>query len=146
MKIPAFATKNPVAVVMLFAAICLLGYLSVDRLGIDLLPDISTPKIVVTLTVEDLSPQELEEKYGRLMESMLSTVRHVERVNTVARVGQLVATVEFRWDTDMDFALLDVQKSIGYLESDLYALTFDTCRCHSDLYRAFIRKFQCVPD
>ena len=47
MSLPRFSTRRPVAIAMLFLAIALLGVISWTRLPIDLLPDISYPKLVV---------------------------------------------------------------------------------------------------
>ena len=47
MSIPGASTKKPVAVWMLFLAIILLGGISYVRLPIDLLPDVSYPRLVI---------------------------------------------------------------------------------------------------
>jgi len=46
-SIPGISTRRPVAVWMLFLAVILLGLISYARLPIDLLPDVSYPKLVV---------------------------------------------------------------------------------------------------
>jgi len=49
MNIPSFSVKYPITVVMIIIGIVLLGLISLNRLGTDLMPDIHSPKIVVTL-------------------------------------------------------------------------------------------------
>lgn len=112
------AVRFPVTVVMIFAGVLLLGWISLDQLGIDLLPDISSPKVVVVLESGNRPPREMEDVFGEQLESRLSTISGVSRVSSVSRVGSIMVTVEFYWDTDMDFALLEVQKNIGYLQAD----------------------------
>ncbi len=112
------AVRFPVTVVMIFTGVLLLGYISLDKLGIDLLPDISSPKVVVVLESGNRPPREMEDVFGEQLESQLSTISGVSRVSSVSRVGSIMVTVEFYWDSDMDFALLEVQKNIGYLQAD----------------------------
>ena len=112
------AASRPVAVSMVFLAVLVAGYLSWGRLPIDLLPDIASPKVVVSVTAGDRAPEEMEEKFGEPIESRLVTVRHMAGVSSISRNGRILVTVEFHWNTDMDLALIDVQKAVGELASD----------------------------
>jgi HAE1 family hydrophobic/amphiphilic exporter-1 len=94
-------------------AVLLLGWISLGGLGTDLLPNIQTPVVTVDLQAPGKSPQEMEERYTRRLERDISTLAGVERVYSVTRSGQSVVVAEFSWETDMDFALLDVQKKVG---------------------------------
>ena len=60
MSLPRFSTRRPVAIAMLFLAIALLGVISYARLPIDLLPDISYPKLVVFTSYPNVAPAEVE--------------------------------------------------------------------------------------
>ncbi|MCB9502895.1 MAG: efflux RND transporter permease subunit [Deferribacteres bacterium] len=118
MNIPKFSVKYPVTVAMLMLGICLLGIISLNRLGTDLLPSIYNPRIVVELRSGEKSPLEMEDKFGRQIEGELGTISRVVDVQTTCSLGRLVATITFNWGTDMDFALLDVQKKVTRFESE----------------------------
>ena len=118
MTLPEFSTRYPVTIVMATFAVVLLGWISLDGLGTDLLPNVQTPVITVDLKVPGKSPQEMEERYTRRLERDVSTVSGVDRVYSITRSGQAVVVAEFSWDTDMDFALLDVQKRMGAYGTD----------------------------
>ena len=60
MSIPSTSTRRPVAVAMLFLAVILLGIISFVRLPIDLLPDVSYPRLVVYTSYPDVAPAEVE--------------------------------------------------------------------------------------
>jgi len=115
MNIPSFSVKYPITVVMIIIGIVLLGLISLNRLGTDLMPDIHSPKIVVTLESGEKPPQEMEEQFAKIIEGLVSTVSKVKKVSSVSRVGLTQVTVEFFWDTDMDFAMIDIQKKVGRL-------------------------------
>lgn len=118
MSLPGFATRYPVTVAMGTLAVVLLGVISMGRLGTDLLPRLETPVITVDLQAPGRSPQEMEERYTRGLEREVSTLTGVRRVYSVTRTGQSVVVVEFHWDTDMEFALLDVQRRAGQYAVD----------------------------
>ncbi len=125
MSLPEFSTRYPVTIAMATFAVILLGWISLDGLGTDLLPSVQTPVITVDLQVPGKSPQEMEERYTRRLERDISTVSGVDRVYSITRSGQTVVVAEFTWETDMDFALLDVQKRTGTYATDDEITTLD---------------------
>ena len=117
-RLAALATRRPIGVCVVAVAIGLIGYLSWRELPIDLLPDLRSPTIVVSLRSGDRSPIEMERLFGERVERLLFTVQGVEEVEQVARSGRLLSTISFSWESDLDTALIDVQKAIGSLEGD----------------------------
>ena len=119
MSLPGFSTRYPVTVTMGTLAVVLLGLISVGRLGTALLPSLDTPVVTVDLRVPGRSPQEMEERYTRNVERDVRSIGGVSRVYSVTRAGQSVVVVEFDWEADMEFALLDVQKrTASYAAAD----------------------------
>ena len=115
MGLSQFAVRSPTKVAMLFLGIILLGWISLRRLPINLFPDLRSPKITVVVTTKGLSPEEVERRVSRQLERSLLTIRHVRDVVTFSRDESAVGVVEFDWNTDMDFALLDVKKGAAGL-------------------------------
>lgn len=118
MNFPQFSVRYPVTIAMVMLGIAILGVISFDRLGTDLLPAIYNPRIVVELQSGERSPQEMEQRFARKLEGELGTVSKVVDVSTRCSLGRVLATATFSWGTDMDFALLDVQKKVASYESD----------------------------
>ncbi|MCG8604839.1 efflux RND transporter permease subunit, partial [bacterium] len=118
MNLPKFSVRYPVTVAMLMLAIGILGVISFGRLGTDLLPSIYNPRIVVELQSGERSPQDMEQRFARDLEGALGTISNVVEVRSVCSIGRIIATATFSWGTDMDFALLDVQKKVASFESD----------------------------
>ncbi len=97
---------------MIILAILLLGYISFQRLGIDLLPDLNSPKLFVRVTAGELPPEEMEQKFTSSMESQAARQKNVINVSSVTQVGQSLIAVEYAWKSDMDEAFLDLQKAM----------------------------------
>ncbi len=118
MSLPDFSTRYPVTITMGTLVVVLLGWISLGKLGTDLLPNLQTPVITVNLQAPGKSPEEMEERYTRRLERNISTVSQVQRVYSITRAGQSVIVAEFAWEASMDFALLDVQKRVASFASD----------------------------
>lgn len=112
------ATRRPVSICVIALAIAIIGYLSWEQRPIDLLPDLQSPTIVVSIRAGDRPPLEIERLFGERLEQQLFTVRGIREIEQVSRTGRLVATVLFDWNADVDIGLIDVQKAIGGIEGD----------------------------
>lgn len=111
-KLARFSVKYPTTILMIILAILLLGYISFQRLGIDLLPDLNSPKLFVRVTAGELPPEEMEQKFTSSMESQAARQKNVINVSSVTQVGQSLIAVEYAWKSDMDEAFLDLQKAM----------------------------------
>lgn len=119
MSIPAACIRRPVAVAMLVLSVILLGGISFVRLPIDLLPDISYPRLVVYTSYANVAPSEMERLITEPVERESATIPGVERVSSVSRDGLSLVTLRFTWGTDMDFAMLGLREALDNLRSGL---------------------------
>lgn len=119
MSIPRTSTRRPVAVAMLVLAVVLLGAISYARLPIDLLPDVSFPRLVVHTGYPDVAPAEVERLVTERIESQAAAVPGVEKVTSVSQEGVSLVTLRFAWGTDMDFAALNVRERLDNIRDQL---------------------------
>ena len=119
MSLPRVSVRRPVAVAMLFLAVVMLGLLSFARLPIDLLPDVSYPRIVVFTSYPDVSPAEIERLITERVEGAVATTPLAERVTSISREGVSLVTLRLAWGTDMDFAMLNVRERLDNLRTVL---------------------------
>ena len=119
MSVPRLSTKRPVAVCMLVLAVVLLGVISYLRLPIDLLPDVSFPRMVVHTSYPDVAPAEIERLVTERVEAQVAAVPGVEKVTSVSQEGVSLVTLRFAWGTDMDFAALNVRERLDNLRDVL---------------------------
>ena len=116
MRITHVAIRRPVTVFMAVTAVVLFGFVAVDRLALDLLPEISYPSLTVQTDYEDTAPQEIESLLTRPVEEAVGVVPGLNRITSVSRAGQSEVVLEFDWDTDMHIAGVDVREKLDLIE------------------------------
>ncbi len=112
MKITQITIKRPVSTYMFFLAIVLLGFVSLRELSVDLLPDISYPRLSVITRYPGVAPEEIETFVTRPLEAALSRIPGLRRVESVSEEEFSYMTLEFSWGTDMDFAMLHTREKL----------------------------------
>ena len=115
------ATERRVTIAMLMVAIVLFGMVSLSRLKLNLLPDISYPTLTVRTELTGAAPAEIENLLTKPIEESVGVVRNVRVVRSVSRSGQSDVTIEFLWGTDMDIAGVDVREKLDILQLPLEA-------------------------
>ena len=109
------ATERRVTIVMMMTAIVLFGMVSLSRLNLNLLPDISYPTLTVRAELTGAAPVEIENLLSKPIEEAVGVVRNVRLVRSVSRSGQADITIEFLWGTDMDMAGIDIREKLDIL-------------------------------
>jgi HAE1 family hydrophobic/amphiphilic exporter-1 len=106
------ATERRVTIMMSVVAIVLFGLVSLSRLKVNLLPDISYPTVTVRTELTGAAPIEIENLLTKPIEEAVGVIRNVRLVRSISRAGQSDVTLEFSWGTDMDIAGIDVREKI----------------------------------
>ncbi len=109
------ATERRVTIVMLMVAIGLFGMVSLSRLNLNLLPDISYPTVTIRTELTGAAPVEVENLVTKPIEEAVGVIRNVRLVRSVSRSGQSDVTLEFLWGTDMDVAGVEVREKLDLL-------------------------------
>jgi HAE1 family hydrophobic/amphiphilic exporter-1 len=121
MQLIDFAIRRRVTIVMCTVAIALFGLVSLSRLKLNLLPDLSYPTLTVRTELTGAAPLEIENLITRPVEEAVGIIRNVRQVRSVSRSGQSDVILEFVWGTDMDLAGIDVREKLDLLELPLEA-------------------------
>ncbi|MBR4842041.1 MAG: efflux RND transporter permease subunit [Bacteroidaceae bacterium] len=117
-KLVSWAVSKPVTVMMAVLAILLLGKISYDRLSVELLPSMNSPRLFVEIDAGERPPEEIEKQFVRNMESQIARQSDVRSVSSVIKVGTARLTVEYAWRKNMDEAFLDLEKAMNSFSQD----------------------------
>jgi len=112
MKLARMAVDRPVTMYMFYIAVILLGVVSLRELSVDLLPDISYPRLSVITNYPGVAPEEVETLITAPLESAVSRIPGLRRVESVSKEGVSFLTLEFDWGTNMDFTMLHAREQL----------------------------------
>ena len=104
---------------MLSGVIVLLGLISLYRLPVDLMPDITYPSITVRVGYGGVGPAEIEELIVRPLEQSLAAVPGLEQVNSTASEGSGTVRLNFAWGTDLNDAADEVRTRVDRVRGRL---------------------------
>jgi len=62
-KLTQFSVNYPVTILMVVLGIMILGWISYDKLGVDLFPDLNNPRIFVEIKSGERPPEEMEKQF-----------------------------------------------------------------------------------
>lgn len=119
MRIVDLAVKRPVAISMFTFAVLLFGMVSLGRLSVNLLPDLSYPTLTIRTDYDGAAPGEVEQLVSKPIEEAIGVVKGVRKVTSTSRAGQSDVVLSFAWGTDMDFASLEVREKLDVLQLPL---------------------------
>ncbi len=111
--------RRPVTVFIAAVAAVVFGVVAFGELATDLLPDITYPSLTVRTTYEGAAPVEVESLLTRPIENAVGVVDNLVKVTSSSRPEISEVTLEFAWDTAMDFAALDVRERLDLLRLPL---------------------------
>ena len=103
----AWSIHNPVGISMLALTVVVIGFFSLGRLGVDLLPNIIYPEIRVRIMDEGVPATIMEDQITRQLEEQLAITENAILVQSFSREGQSQVNLSFPYGTDIDIALRD---------------------------------------
>ena len=111
--------RRPVAVFMVVLAVAVFGLVSLQKLPITLLPDISYPTLTVRTEYDGAAPAEVEKLVTRHLEENLAVISNLVSYRSISRAGVSDVILEFEWDTQMAFATQDVREKVDQIKTRL---------------------------
>ena len=105
---------------MIFAALSLLGVISLSCLPVELYPDISFGQISVIVYVRGgIPPTEVESMVTKPIEEAVSTVSHMEDILSISKEGESTVVLSFERGIDMQLAAMDVREKFARVKEQL---------------------------
>lgn len=118
-NISAWAIKNPIAPLLLFILLMIVGLFSFNSIAINSDPNIEVPFITVTVTQPGAAPAELETQVTTRVEAALTAIQGVKRIQSSVGEGYSSTFIEMQIGTDVEKALDDARSAMTRIRSDL---------------------------
>ncbi len=119
MSLARTAINRPITMYMICSIIVLLGGISLTRLPVDLMPDVTYPSITVRVSYAGVGPLEMEELVARPIEQAVAAVAGVEQINSTASEGSATVRLNFSWGTNLNAAADDVRSRLDRVRGRL---------------------------
>lgn len=107
-----FLIHRPIAVIMTFIAILILGGVASGLLPVSLMPDVDIPEITVQIEEAGLSARELENTVVQPLRQSLMQVIHLDDINSETREGHGIIRLRFKYGTDINYAFIDANEKV----------------------------------
>ncbi len=119
MSLARVSVKRPIGVLTIAVAVVVLGVVAANRLAVDLLPSVDSPRLSITTMYEGVAPQEMETLITRPIEQAVSTIEGVTELSASSSEGLSRVQLRFDWGHDLDTAANDVRQQIDRVRSRL---------------------------
>ena len=104
--------RRPVGTLAIASVVLVLGLFFVDRLPVNLLPEVEFPLVRVTVNYPGVAPEIMEEQVTRVLERSLSSVENLSRISSRASEGRTNVNLIFEHGVDLDVAMQNTARQL----------------------------------
>ena len=119
MNFSAWSIRNPIAPILAFVLLMVLGWQSFNSLPITRFPTIDIPLVAVTVAQSGAAPAEMETQVTRKIEDAVAGITGVKNITSSISDGVSTTAVEFRMEVPTDKAVQDVKDAIDRILGDI---------------------------
>ena len=111
-----FSLQNRLSILAAASAVIVVGGMVARSLPVDVLPELSRPRVVLITECPGLAPEEVERRVSFPLETSVNGANGVIAVRSVSDIGLSVVYVEFEWGSDVYTARQIVQERIATVQ------------------------------
>jgi multidrug efflux pump subunit AcrB len=105
---------------MLFIGFSVMGYISYNKLPVELFPNVELPILIVQVTsTSEVDPRYMETQAIVPLESVISTLDGIEEISSNADSRQGMIFISFQPGVNTKYAYLKLEQKVGAIQSDL---------------------------
>ncbi len=119
MNFSAWSIRNPIAPILAFFILLVLGWQSFNALPITRFPNIDFPVVIVNVSQSGAAPAELEAQVTKIVEDAVVGITGVKNVTSTVNDGSSTTAIEFRMEVPSDKAVQDVKDAMDRVRGDL---------------------------
>ncbi len=107
-----YSLRHRMLILTLTAFTVVYGGIVLQKLPVDVFPDMNRPTVNILTAVEGMAPEEVEVVVTRPIEAVLNGTPGVTKIYSSSVTGLSVVRAEFDWGTDLRFARLAVSERL----------------------------------
>ncbi|RPJ85429.1 MAG: efflux RND transporter permease subunit, partial [Acidobacteria bacterium] len=117
--ITALSIRRPIGAMAIASVVIVLGLFYLQRLPVDLLPEIAYPQIRVSVNYPGTAPGVVEQQVTRVLERNLAGTENLVSLQSEASEGRTSISLLFDVGTDLDVALQDASRLLERARAQL---------------------------
>lgn len=111
--------NKPVTTLLVFIMMVAMGIFCIFDMPVDMYPDMDLPYMLVYTKYDDAGPEEVEQSLTRTMESSLSGLSGLKKMQSTSQSGASIIFLEFDYGTNLDTAAIEIRDKIDMVRSYL---------------------------
>ncbi|MGH7656630.1 MAG: efflux RND transporter permease subunit, partial [Gemmatimonadales bacterium] len=112
MSLSSAAIRRPVTTIATILAFVLVGAVSLSRLPVALLPDVTLPVLTIRTSYPGAAAEEVSRLVAEPIEEAIAATPGLVELRSVSRNAQVTTTARFAWGTDMPTTVLNVRERL----------------------------------
>jgi HAE1 family hydrophobic/amphiphilic exporter-1 len=113
MTLPELSIKRHVLAWMVSAVIVLFGIIAYQKIGVDRVPSIDFPIIMISTTLRGADPDVVDTSITSVIESAINTTPGIEHIQSASSPGVSSISITFALNKDIDVAFNEVQSKVN---------------------------------
>ncbi|MDD5310041.1 MAG: efflux RND transporter permease subunit [Deltaproteobacteria bacterium] len=119
MKLADVSIRRPVLATVMVAVLVVFGVSGYSKLGLDMMPDVEMPVVMITAVYPGADPETIESKVVEKLEEAVSTVNSIKLLRSTSMESVGFVTIQFELERSADQATQDVRDKIQTALVDL---------------------------
>ena len=117
MTLSEYSIRKPITTIMVALSVIVLGWISLFRLPLEYLPDLTFPSISIEVNYPSSSPEEIERNITRPIEEAMGTLSGVKGLRSSSYGSRASIRVEFDYSVDMDLASVHIRDRLDQVRN-----------------------------
>jgi HAE1 family hydrophobic/amphiphilic exporter-1 len=113
------AVRRPVFTTMVMCALTVFGWVSLRRLGVDLMPRVEFPFVTIITYLPGADPETVESRVSDPIEEAVNTLSGIKHLRSTSADSYSLVSVEFELDKKIDVAFQEVQARVRAIRGEL---------------------------
>lgn len=118
-KLISYSVKNPLAIGIGILALIAWGFVSLNKLPIDAIPDITNKQVNIITLTPSLGPIEVEQFITSPIEVEMSNIKGLDQIRSISKFGLSSITIVFKDEVDLYWARQQVFERLSNIEESL---------------------------
>lgn len=113
--ISKYSVKRPFTVLVGVLLVIVLGVVSLSKMTMDLLPEMSMQYALVITTDIGASPEKVEKDVTAPIEAAMATTSNIKEIRSISYNSYSIVTLEYEQNANMDSVVIEIQQSLDQI-------------------------------